>query len=211
MANAAMALLDRRQRQAGGSIRGGASPRADADLGFAVPKYNFQLVAHATGQLAAEIGSRIATGFTGNEDKARYLTALLIGPVYQAFDGVPTARDSGLLHASTGSSSAYIQKVFELVKPVLKSTIELLSAGQRQVKDRQKDLLSKVAALRGFLDKNAPADRHLVPDGAAISDRAFAGRRSETGRGSVARPAQQLIDDRRPRPPRRVRDGHHVY
>ncbi len=79
-----------------------------------VPKYNFQLVAHATGQLAAEIGSRIATGFTGNEDKAKYLTALLIGPIYQAFDGSPTARDSGLLHASTGSSSAYIQNVFEL-------------------------------------------------------------------------------------------------
>jgi hypothetical protein len=46
---------------------------------------------------------------------------------------------------------------------VVRATIEMLSAGQRQVKDRQKDLLARVAALKEFLDKNAPADRHLVP------------------------------------------------
>ena len=88
----------------------------------AVPKYNFHLVAHAAGQLAAELGRRIAAGYSRNQDKAKYVTALLIGPVYQAFDGVPGARESGLIHATAGESAAYIQNVFDLVKPVAKAT-----------------------------------------------------------------------------------------
>ena len=142
------------------------------------PSTTIQLIAHAAGQLAAELGNRIATGFTSNQDKAKYLTALLIGPVYQAFDGVPGARDSGLLHATGGPSAAYIQKVFDLVKPVAQATIELLSAGQRQVKERQKELVAHVAALKDFLEKNASA---RPPPGArrsGISDRAVAGRRA---------------------------------
>ena len=75
----------------------------------------------------------------------------------------PATRD--LIHATGGPSAAYIKKVFDLVKPVVQSTIDLLSAGQRQIKDRQKELLAHVAALKDFLDKNPPADRHLVPDG----------------------------------------------
>jgi hypothetical protein len=132
----------------------------------AVSKYNYPLVAHAAGQLAAELGNRVATSFTGNQDKAKYLTALLIGPVYQAFDGVPGARDSGLLHTAGGPSAGYTQKIFDLVKPVAQGTIDLLSSGQRQIKDKQKELIAHVAALKDFLDKNPPADRHLVPDGA---------------------------------------------
>jgi hypothetical protein len=165
MANAAMTLL----------ADGAAKPEVRAEaaralgqmpIASAVSKYNYPLVAHAAGQLAAELGNRIATGFSSNQDKAKYLTALLIGPVYQAFDGVPGARDSGLLHATGGPSAAYIQQVFDLVKPIAQATIELLSSGQRQVKNRQKELLAHVAALKEFLEKNAPGDRHLVPDGA---------------------------------------------
>ena len=165
MANAAMTLL------ADGAAKLEVRSEAARALGqmpiaSAVSKYNYPLVAHAAGQLAAELGNRIATGFSTNQDKAKYLTALLIGPVYQAFDGVPGARDSGLLHATGGPSAAYVQKVFDLVKPVAQATIELLSAGQRQVKNRQKELVAHVAALKDFLEKNAPGDRHLVPDGA---------------------------------------------
>jgi hypothetical protein len=164
MASAAMALL------ADGSAKLEVRSEAARALGqmptSAIAKYNYPLVAHATGQLAAELGNRVATGFTGNQDMAKYLTALLIGPVYQAFDGVPGARDSGLLHAAGGPSAAYTQKIFDLVKPIAQATIDVLSAGQRQIKDRQKELLANVAALKDFLDKNPPADRHLVPDGA---------------------------------------------
>ena len=165
MANAAMALL------ADGSAKLEVRSEAARALGLmpvaaAVPKYNFSLVAHSVGQLAAELGSRIATGYNGNQEKAKYWTALLIGPVYQAFDGVPGARDSGLLHAAGGPSAAYTQQVFDLVKPVAQVAIELPSAGQRQVTIRQKELVDHVAALKAFLAKNAPEDRRLVPDGA---------------------------------------------
>jgi hypothetical protein len=137
-------------------------------IGAAVSKYNYPLVAHAAGQLATELGNRVGTTYSVNQDKARYLASLLIGPVYQAFDGVPGTRDSGLLHATGGASATYIQKVFDLIKPVVQGTVDLLSAGQRQAKDRQKELVVHVAALKEFLEKNQPPDRHLVPDGAAF-------------------------------------------
>jgi hypothetical protein len=167
MANAAMALL------ADGSAK--VEVRSEAaralgqmPIGAAVSKYNYPLVAHAAGQLATELGNRVGTTYNVNQDKARYLASLLIGPVYQAFDGVPGARDSGLLHATGGASATYIQKVFDLIKPVVQGTVDLLSAGQRQAKDRQKELVVHVAALKEFLEKNQPPDRHLVPDGAAF-------------------------------------------
>ena len=100
-----------------------------------------------------------------NPAKAKYLTALLVGPVYQAFDGVTGLRESGLLHASGGHSPAYAEKVFTLVKAVAKASVDLIYSGSRQYDDRKKDLAAQVGALRDFLEKNAPADRHLVPDG----------------------------------------------
>jgi hypothetical protein len=164
MANAAMALLS--DASAKLEVRSEAARAlGQMPISSAVSKYNFQLVAHSAGQLAGELGNRISSGFTANQDKAKYLTALLIGPVYQAFDGVPGARDSGLLHNVGGPSASYIKKVFDLVKPVAQSTIELLNAGHRQIKDRQKELMANIAALKDFLDKNPPSDRHLVPEG----------------------------------------------
>jgi hypothetical protein len=165
MANAAMTLL------ADGAAKLEVRSEAARALGqmpmtAAVAKYNYPLVAHAAGQLAAELGNRIATGYNNNQDKAKYLSALLVGPVYQAFDGVPGARESGLLHTTGGPSAAYVQQVFDLVKPIVQVTIELPSAGQRQIKNRQKELVAHVTALKEFLEKNAPGDRHLVPDGA---------------------------------------------
>jgi len=102
-----------------------------------------------------------------NPAKAKYLTALLVGPVYQAFDGVTGLRESGLLHAVGGSSPAYAEKVFALVKAVAKASVDLIYSGSRQYDDRKKELAAQVGALRDFLAKNAPADRHLVPDGVA--------------------------------------------
>jgi len=102
-----------------------------------------------------------------NPAKAKYLTALLVGPVYQAFDGVTGLRESGLLHAGGGHSPAYTENVFALVKAVAKASVDLIYSGARQYDDRKKYLAAQVAALRDFLGKNAPADRHLVPDGVA--------------------------------------------
>jgi hypothetical protein len=102
-----------------------------------------------------------------NPIKARYLTALLIGPVYQAFDGNPGARGDagGLLRNAGTEGAAYSQKVFDLVKPIAKSSIELITSGSRQINDKKKELQARVDALRDFLEKNAPDDRHLVQGG----------------------------------------------
>ena len=118
----------------------------------AVNKFNFPLVAHAAGLLAADLGTEInslypETGRTSeNLTKAKYLTALLIGPVYQSFKGV--SRDSGLLRIATPPSLTYVQQVFNLVKQVAQSSFELLDAPPKQYKDRKKTLASQIAALR---------------------------------------------------------------
>jgi hypothetical protein len=103
-----------------------------------------------------------------NPNKARYLTALLIGPVYQAFEGAPGTRGDagGLVRNANADGAAYSQKVFDLVKPVAKASIDLITSGSRQINDRKKDLQAKVDALRDFLEKNPPPDRHLVQGGA---------------------------------------------
>jgi hypothetical protein len=164
MANSAMTLLADAKSKL--EVRSEAA-RALGQMQItpAVPKYNYPLVAFATGQLAADLGKQIGGNFSLNQDKAKYLTALLIGPVFQAFDGVPGARESGLMHTTAGESKAYVEQVFDLVKPVARATVDLLSAGQRQVKEKQADLALRVTALKDFLDKNAPADRHLVQGG----------------------------------------------
>ncbi len=221
MASAAMKIL------ADGDAKPEVRSEAARALGLmqisgTVRKYNFPLVAHSIGVLAADLGGQInslipmraektatkkaatapdavkpaakAAGKAGakaalkaapkgkaaaaapvaavrppttNPIKARFLTALLIGPVYQAFDGSPGPRgeSGGLVRAATGEASAYSQKVFDLVKPVAKASIDLISSGSRQINDRKKDLQERVDALRDFLEKNAPPDRHLVQGG----------------------------------------------
>jgi hypothetical protein len=81
---------------------------------------------------------------------------------------VPNARDSGLLHGThpnLAPSRNYIKQVSELVKSVAKSSIELFRAPKGQVPRYQKELGDRVAALKGFLDKNQPANSWLVPGG----------------------------------------------
>ncbi len=115
MANAAMRLLA--DPQARLEVRAEAARTlALMQITPAVERYNYLLVAHATAHLAAELGNRIASNFptppapkktsaaksaepvkkaapsnAGNKAKSEYYTGLLLGPVYQAFDGVPGA------------------------------------------------------------------------------------------------------------------------
>jgi len=202
MANAAMHLLTDADSKL--EVRAEAAKALGLmQIGAAVPKYNYDLVAQTTGLLAADLGAEIGTVWPNspvrsaasspsakaaaakktakapapsttpkpavatNPAKAKYLTALLVGPVYQAFDGVTGLRESGLLHAGGGHSPAYTENVFALVKAVAKASVDLIYSGARQYDDRKKYLAAQVAALRDFLGKNAPADRHLVPDGVA--------------------------------------------
>lgn len=131
----------------------------------AVPKYNYPLVAHAVGELTAVVGGQIATTFTSNPLKARYLTALLAGPIHESFNGAAGMRDSGLIHETTGEPATYSQRIFELVKSILKASADLLVSPSKLTPDRIKDLNARVAALKAHLEKNPPSDRRLVQGG----------------------------------------------
>ena len=87
--------------------------------------------------------------------------------MYQAFEGSPGLRgdSGGLVRAATGEAATYSQQVFDLVKPIAKASVDLITSGSRQINDRKKDLQERVDALRDFLEKKAPPDRHLVQGG----------------------------------------------
>jgi hypothetical protein len=212
MASAAMKIL------ADSSAKPEVRSEAARALGLmpittAVRKYNFPLVAHSVGLLAADLATqvnslipeRVAKSATAkavmapdaakpagkaakgkakmekaaapavkppaptpaNPVRAKFLTALLIGPVYQAFEGVPGPRgdNGGLIRNANGEGVAYSQQVFELVKTVAKASVDLISSGSRQINEKKKDLEARVQALSDFLEKNAPPDRHLVQGG----------------------------------------------
>jgi hypothetical protein len=162
MATAAMRLLT--DYQAKPEVRSEAARALGLmEITSAVPGYNYGLVAHASGQLAVELGTLIGSNFKNNPVKSKYLMVLLAGPVFQAFDGVQGMRDSGIAHTTNGD--AYVAQVFELLKPVVAASSDLLIAPSRQVPDRQKALAGKVDALKQFLSKNPPKNRTLVRGG----------------------------------------------
>jgi hypothetical protein len=135
----------------------------------AVADYNYTLVAYAVGLLAANLGDQVMAAYAEsgaplNETKAQYMTSLLIGPIYQAFEGQPGLRESGLLHVNAGVPRSEIQKVLDQIKPVASAALDLVRAPGGQRKARRVDLGARVTALKEFLAKNSPANRHLVPD-----------------------------------------------
>ena len=160
----------------------------------AVPDYNSPLVAYAAAQLAAWVGDQIVASYSAdkgtplNASKAEYLTALLVGPVYQAFEGQAGVRESGLLHGNATPARSDIQKVADQIKPVAKAALELIRAPKGQLKARRADLAARVDALKDFLAKNVPANRHLVPDDDGFLEDAGsqAGAPAEPGAAKVA-------------------------
>lgn len=139
-----------------------------------VPQYNFKLVAYSAGQLAAELASQLNEQYHGekpphvdNRTKANYLAALLVGPVFQCFEGVSGQSRSGLLQLAVGNTDSmkYVQKVLDLIKPLAQSSVTLLGSPPLQFKTRKAELDKQIAALRKFLDQNPPANRRLVPNG----------------------------------------------
>ena len=132
----------------------------------AVARYNFPLVAHVVGQLAAELGDKAGASFSENPTLSEYLSGLLVGPIFQAFNGVEGARESGLLKTpGLGQAATYVKQVADLQASVARASVELVRAPAGQVPARKKDLSDRVAALKAFLDKNPPKDFHLIPAG----------------------------------------------
>jgi hypothetical protein len=128
--------------------------------------FNYALVAYDTGQVASEIGEKINTAFEKNRTLSEYLTGLLVTPIYQAFNGLDGARESGLLKVPGGNPSlAYTRQIADLTSAVAKAAVELVRAPGGQISNRKKDLGDRVAGLKAFLDKNPPKEYSLVPKG----------------------------------------------
>lgn len=197
MANTAMLFL------ADGDSKLEVRAEAARTLGLmqvnAVPRYNFRLVAHSAGRLAVDIASEINELYTEsppraqNPTKARYLTALLVGPVYHCFSGVPGENGSGILQTGRADAEAskYSRKVFELVRPVAQASVELLGSPTKEFKVKKKKLADQTAALRNFLAQNPPPSRRLVENG-----REYGSGADEAGAWS-APPGRALAGNRR--------------
>ncbi|MCA1686853.1 MAG: hypothetical protein LC745_12970, partial [Planctomycetia bacterium] len=88
--------------------------------------YNYALIAYDTGQVAAELGEQINASFK-DKDRAlsEYLTSFLVTPIYQAFNGLDGARESGLLKVPGGYPTLpYARQVSDLSAAVAKAAVE---------------------------------------------------------------------------------------
>ena len=132
----------------------------------AVSKYNYPLVTYHIGRLTADLADKVAKTRTSNPYLAERWTGLLVGPVFQAFNGLEGVRETGLLHVpNAGPSQSGIKQMADLESAVAKAAVELVRATPGQLKDAFPALASRTSALKAYLDKNPPKDFHLVPGG----------------------------------------------
>jgi hypothetical protein len=141
----------------------------------AVAPYNYTLIGHEIGNLAAELGKQIVeeydrapANFDKEKDQAAHLTSLLLFQVYPAIIGEEGVRDSGLNHSphpNAGAAGPFLKKLDDKVKAVTRGAYELLRAGGVGNLARRNELDVKVTDLKSFLAQNLPKDRHLVPGG----------------------------------------------
>jgi hypothetical protein len=158
-----------------------------------VGKYNFGIVAYDMGKLAAELGEVAGSRFSDNPTLSEYMAGLLVGPVFQAFNGTDGARESGLLkvpaaHPNIGPNVQYIRQIADLESSIAKAAVEMIRSPGGAQAARRKDLGDRVASLKAFLEKSPAKDFHLVPGGpefkpdvAAANANANAGLKSAAG------------------------------
>ena len=131
----------------------------------AVPRYNFELAAYATAQLAADLGEDILDLSSDHRLHAQKLTTLLIGPVFQAFEGVSTDRDSGFLRNPSLMNQNDVKKYIDALRPMAKSAVALMGAPTGQIPARTNELSQNLATFKEFLANNPPADNRLFTGG----------------------------------------------
>ena len=166
MANSAMRLLADPQTQTGSSGRGraGAGPDADHQCRRPVqlscwsprpspisPPSSGQVRSRSNFTRPTRPRVRISHRPVDRARSTRRLT------VFRA------SRDAGLLHANSGPAGANVQSVFDVVKPVAATAVNLIrsSAASRPRIFRRISPLEWPSS-RTYLDKNAVPDRHLV-------------------------------------------------
>jgi len=136
----------------------------------ALAKFNLSLVAYNVAEVAVELGQKVNDVFDANQNQSRYYTGFLLYQIHPSLEGAAGIRDSGLLnvppnHPAMAQAAPFLKQVDALVKPVAKASVDLLNAPRGKYGDMQKELNKRVVALRTFLQKNPPADAHLVPGG----------------------------------------------
>ena len=156
-------------------------------------QYNYKLIAYHLGDIAATLGEKVHDVYPSNASQAESWAALLMSQIYQAFEGVANARDSGLLkatHPNARQVQPFIKQVFDRTKPVAAASVKLVRGPGGQSPQNLQDLESKVKELRAWLDKNQPTDAWLVPGGESLPLKAAAVADAQAG-GSrvVAKPA----------------------
>jgi len=129
-----------------------------------INQFNYPLVAYLIGDLAADVGERVAASYGENLSRAEYWAAVLVYQIFPALYGQDGIRDSGLKTQGAGPNRA-VNQLADLVRPLVKTSVDLLKSppgGRAQV---AKDLNERVGQLRAYLDKNRPSNTFLVPQG----------------------------------------------
>ncbi len=127
---------------------------------------NVGLIAHHAGRAAAELGEKIAGE---PADQATYLTSFLAFPLHQGLAGQENLRGSGLANAAgQGAAAGSVAQITRLVGQVAGAAVTYSRAVGNQRTATRSALEAKVAELRAFLEKNAPKDDRLVPNGPAF-------------------------------------------
>jgi hypothetical protein len=129
--------------------------------------FNYTLVGHFIGQVAAELADRVAASYADNPVRAQYWTSLLLDRIYPSLYGQQVVPDSGLLRvpALGGGDRKFLTELGDRVRPVMKSSVELIKAPKGQQPQIAKGLKDRIGALRAFLDKNEPSNLQLIPGG----------------------------------------------
>lgn len=129
-------------------------------------QFNYPLIAYYIGEVAADLGERIASTYDDNFTLAQYWASPLIYQVYASLNGQDGARDSGLLKMQLSPQhKKFVQEVADLVRPVTRASVDLFKAPKGTRDKMAKELSDRVGQLKAFLDKNPPAQKSLVPGG----------------------------------------------
>jgi hypothetical protein len=133
-----------------------------------INQFNYTMLAHTVGELAATLGERIKEVYPKNPTQAEAWAGLIVTQILQTFDGIDAARDSGLLkspHPAANTARAFIKQVSDKTRPVAASAVRLLKEPAGRSAQNLKDLETKIADLKALLDKNPPPNTWLVPGG----------------------------------------------
>ncbi|RUL89554.1 hypothetical protein [Tautonia sociabilis] len=145
------------------------------------PQLNYSLAAYELGRLAEEIAGRIVElsdpreAASYNPERVKYLTGLLVEPIFEAFDGSSKLppRQSGMRNLQAlGPHRQYVERVHQLIRQLAGASVELTRAVGSQRPAARDAVIARLNELRGFLNENRPQENTFVPGGRqfALSD-----------------------------------------